>query len=135
MFDIERAKDQAFERYEQERNILDFLEDKCDILPIRHINGKDIFMSAVDTYEEFRDLLLTCSRLIGLYELSFYYTHENALACNYKFIIRGSGEVIDIVLYCRDIETTLERVSHGKCRIETQSSTTQKVVCTVGSDE
>ena len=76
-------------------------------------------------------MLHRLKEVFGQYSLTSYYACQSTLALEYVLLGLNFG----INLYCKDAEHALNKVSNGKCRIQTYSETDTVVVCEVaGAD-
>jgi hypothetical protein len=79
------------------------------------------------SYQDFKKQLTKISRVMGgEYELGFYYTNSNNELC-IKYTINN----ITFCFYTSDIDTTLDKISKGKCKIEHTTKKEIEVVCSL----
>ena len=79
---------------------------------------------SVETYEKLVYTLHALREELGQYKLESYYeSGVGSLAIEYQF-----GEH-RIIIDCSDTEGALERISDGKCKLVTTTSTRKEVVC------
>jgi hypothetical protein len=63
--------------------------------------------------------------ILGNYKLEGYEIGGTSLVVRYCF----ENPNVIVVFYCVEPEKALDKVSNGKCRIQTKSGTTKRVVC------
>ena len=77
------------------------------------------------TYEEMMAVLHRLRSECGNYELDYYRENTGTLSIRYKF------EEFDVVLYCTDLESALDTISKGKCKLEKSLYASVEVVCAI----
>ena len=117
---IDEKKKVVIEKADLECALLENLRPISE--SISHVSRRDVFFNDM-SYEENNIMLSKLSRLYGKYTLKKYYMNGYRLSATYHFVD------FDANFFYTDSEHALEKLSGGKCSIETKNDTTQYVVC------
>jgi hypothetical protein len=114
-------------RHNEEMEFLKGLPEDIfnDVLTISH---ESVFLYTTHSYQDFKKQLTKISHIMGCgYELEFYYiSGSNELCIHYNI------NNIPFYFYTSDIDTTLNKISKGKCKIEHTTKEEIEVVCSLG---
>ena len=76
--------------------------------------------------KESQNVLHKFKEKLGNYKLLNYYMNsDETIAVQYTF-----GSIV-VILFCRDVEEMLKKVSGGKCRVEKHMHEENKIVCDI----
>jgi hypothetical protein len=107
-----------------------------DFDKLGHVSGllSTVFL---ETSKDLASLLATIDELKAVDPvLNHYYlaaSGDLAVSFNTRLTILESGETIQIVTFCREVEKALEFFSNGNCKLQevTRTTTNQSLFCTV----